>query len=169
MKKKKRQTGSSLHGSADTNPTSPWGHGLNHWPCSVGQRSAIAVSCDVGGRDGSDLALLWLWCQPAAAALIRTLSLGASVCLGCGPKKKTNLHCHWPFLCISPLNDLYPWSCSIVSNWVVRIEVKFPWFCPVAPAEEWSAVCQRLSWARRPRPPGGSAQWPGWGSHCHRW
>ena len=28
------------------------------------------VSCGVGGRRGSDLALLWLWCRLTAAALI---------------------------------------------------------------------------------------------------
>jgi len=31
------------------------------------------VSCGVGHRHGSDLALLWLWCRPAAVAPIRPL------------------------------------------------------------------------------------------------
>ena len=31
--------------------------------------------------------LLWLWYSPAAVALIRPLSLGTSICGGCGPKK----------------------------------------------------------------------------------
>ena len=31
------------------------------------------MSCGVGGRLGSDLAWLWLWCRPAAVALISTL------------------------------------------------------------------------------------------------
>ena len=35
----------------------------------------------------TDLALLWLWCKPAPAALIRPPSLGTSTCCGCGPKK----------------------------------------------------------------------------------
>ena len=30
----------------------------------------IAISCNVGCRCGLDVALLWLWCKPAAAALI---------------------------------------------------------------------------------------------------
>ena len=30
--------------------------------------------CGVGGRQGSDLALLWLWCRPAATALIGPLA-----------------------------------------------------------------------------------------------
>ena len=34
----------------------------------------MAVSCDVGCRRGSDPALLWLWCRPAAVAPIRPLA-----------------------------------------------------------------------------------------------
>ena len=33
----------------------------------------LAVSCGVGCRRGSDLALLWLWCRLAATAPIRPL------------------------------------------------------------------------------------------------
>ena len=32
------------------------------------------MSCGVGRRCSSDLALLWLWCRPAAVALIRLLA-----------------------------------------------------------------------------------------------
>ena len=32
------------------------------------------MSCGVGCRRGSDAALLWLWCRPAAAALIGPLA-----------------------------------------------------------------------------------------------
>ena len=32
------------------------------------------MRCDVGCRPGSDLALLWLWCRLAAAAMIGTLA-----------------------------------------------------------------------------------------------
>ena len=32
------------------------------------------MSCGVGRRHGLDLALLWLWCRPAAVALIRPLA-----------------------------------------------------------------------------------------------
>ena len=32
------------------------------------------MSCGVGRRHGSDLALLWLWCRPVATALIRPLA-----------------------------------------------------------------------------------------------
>ena len=34
-----------------------------------------------------DPTLLWLWCRPAAAALIRPLSLGTSICHKHGPQK----------------------------------------------------------------------------------
>ena len=32
------------------------------------------MSCGIGRRQGLDLALLWLWCRPAAAAPIRPLA-----------------------------------------------------------------------------------------------
>ena len=35
---------------------------------------ALAVSCGVGRRHGSDPVLLWLWCRLAAAALIQPLA-----------------------------------------------------------------------------------------------
>ena len=35
---------------------------------------AFAVSCGVGYRDGSDPALLWLWCRLAAVAMIQPLA-----------------------------------------------------------------------------------------------
>ena len=34
----------------------------------------IAMSCGVGRRRSSDPELLWLWCRPAATALIRPLA-----------------------------------------------------------------------------------------------
>ena len=39
----------------------------------MGEGSGVAVSCGVGHRRGSDLALLWLWCRPAATTPIRPL------------------------------------------------------------------------------------------------
>ena len=45
------------------------------WPGSVGWGSGVAVvSCGVGHRSSSDLALLWLWCRPAATAPIQPLA-----------------------------------------------------------------------------------------------
>ena len=32
------------------------------------------MSCGIGHRRGSDLALLWLWCRPEATAAIRPLA-----------------------------------------------------------------------------------------------
>ena len=49
------------------------------------------MSCSVGCRHCSDLVLLWLWCRPAATALIGNPSLGTSICCRSGPRnsKKT--------------------------------------------------------------------------------
>ena len=41
---------------------------------SVGEGSRITMSYGVGRRHSSDPALLWLWCRPAATALIRPLA-----------------------------------------------------------------------------------------------
>ena len=47
----------------------------------------LPVSCGVGHRCSLDLVVLWLWCRPPAAALIRPLT---STFHGCGHKKKKN-------------------------------------------------------------------------------
>ena len=47
----------------------------------------MAVSCGVGRRRDLDLTLPWLWCRPAAMALIPPPSLGTSICHKYGPKK----------------------------------------------------------------------------------
>ena len=44
--------------------------GLTQWVKDHG----IAMSCGIGRRHSSDLMLLWLWCRPAAVALIRPLA-----------------------------------------------------------------------------------------------
>ena len=49
------------------------------------------MSCDIGYRLGSDLALLWLWHMPAATAQIRPLPWEPSYTAGVAlekPKKK---------------------------------------------------------------------------------
>ena len=51
-----------------------WISGHEPCSCSVGLGSIVAMSCGVGHRRGLDLALLWLWCRPAAAALIQPLA-----------------------------------------------------------------------------------------------
>ena len=49
---------------------------------------AFAVSCGIGCRCGSDLALLWLWHRPAATALIRPLAWKLTYAAGVVLKKK---------------------------------------------------------------------------------
>ena len=46
------------------------------------------MSCGVGGRCGSDLALLWLWCRPAAVAPSRLLAWEPPYATGVALKKK---------------------------------------------------------------------------------
>ena len=64
------------------------------------------MSCGIGRRHGSDSTLLWLWCRPAAAALIRPLAwepphaMGAALEMAKRQKKKnilafqSSLHLH---------------------------------------------------------------------------
>ena len=61
------RSGSSHHGTAETDPT------RNHEVVGSIPGSGFAVSCRVGHRHGSYLVFLWLWCKPAAVALIRPL------------------------------------------------------------------------------------------------
>ena len=57
--------------------------GLAQWV----KGSSIAVSCGVGHRCGSELALLWLWCWLTAAALIRPLTLELPYATGVALKR----------------------------------------------------------------------------------
>ena len=73
--RKRNKTQSSHHGAVvNESDWEPWGCGFEPWPCSVGQRSGIAMNCGVGCRRGSDPVLLWLWHRPEATALIRPLA-----------------------------------------------------------------------------------------------
>ena len=50
------------------------------------------MSCGVGGRRGSDLVFLWLWCRPAVAALIPPLAWEPPYAMGAAlkrPRKKS--------------------------------------------------------------------------------
>ena len=62
----------------------PRGCGFNPWPRSVGEGSGIAVSCGVGCRSGSNLALLWH--RPVATALIQPLAWGLPYAVGAALK-----------------------------------------------------------------------------------
>ena len=48
------------------------------------------MSCGVGHRRGSDLALLWLWCRPAAVAPIQPLAWEPPYAEGVALKSKEN-------------------------------------------------------------------------------
>ena len=47
------------------------------------------MSCGVGCRRYLDLALLWLWCRPAATALIRPLAWEPPFAMGAALKDKS--------------------------------------------------------------------------------
>ena len=46
------------------------------------------MSCDVGHRCGSDLALLWLWHRPVATALVGPLAWEPPYALGVALKRR---------------------------------------------------------------------------------
>ena len=54
----------------------------------MGLGSGIAVSYNVGHRLGSDPALLWLWCRPAAIVPIQPLAWEHPYAAGAAPQKK---------------------------------------------------------------------------------
>ena len=54
----------------------------------MGQGSGVAMTCDVGLRQGSDLVFLWLWYMPAVAALIQPLAWALPYATGAKNKNK---------------------------------------------------------------------------------
>ena len=46
------------------------------------------MNCGVGGRGGSDSILLWLWCGPAATALIHPLAWELPYAVGAALKRR---------------------------------------------------------------------------------
>ena len=88
-KNEKQNYWSSRHGTVETNLTG------NHeveslTPGLSGLRISIAMSCGVGSRCSSDLALLWLWCRLATVALIRPLAWEPPHAIGEALKSKNN-------------------------------------------------------------------------------
>ena len=49
------------------------------------------MSCGIGHRQGSDPALLWLWCRPAAVAPIGPLAWKPSYATGATLKRKKKI------------------------------------------------------------------------------
>ena len=68
--KRKNKNGSSHCDSSIMNLTSIHEDKVLSWPAQWVKGSSIVVSCSVGCRHGSDLALIWLCHRPAAVALI---------------------------------------------------------------------------------------------------
>ena len=54
----------------------------------MGYGSGVVMSCGVGHRCSSDLALLWLWCRLAATALIRPLAWESPYAMGMALKRR---------------------------------------------------------------------------------
>ena len=48
------------------------------------------MSCGVSSKRSSDPALLWLWCRPAAIALIQSLAWEPPYATGTAPKRQNN-------------------------------------------------------------------------------
>ena len=63
-------------------------HGLAQWVIGCG----VALSYGVGHRCDSDPVLLWLWCRPAATALIRPLVWEPPYAADVALKKIKNLY-----------------------------------------------------------------------------
>ena len=79
---------------------------------SVGYGSGVAVSCGVGRRCSSNLALLWLWCRPPAAAPIQPLPWELHMPTGAalkGQKQKT-------LKTKKPWSHHHPLPCRITSS-----------------------------------------------------
>ena len=73
------------------NPTSIYkdaGSNLGLTQCIKG--SSGAMSCSVGHRHGSDPKMLWLWCRPAAAALVQPLPWQLPYATGVALKRQKN-------------------------------------------------------------------------------
>ena len=77
----------SHHGAAESNPTRNHEVEFDPWPYSLGEGSGVAMSCGVGHKHGSALALLWLQHRPAATALIRPLAWELPYAVGATLKK----------------------------------------------------------------------------------
>ena len=64
------------------------------------------MSCGTGRRHGLDLALLWLWCRPAAVALIQHLAQELPYATGRALKKKKGRQKRTPMMPDGPVTFL---------------------------------------------------------------
>ena len=60
------------------------------------------MSCGVGCRHGSDLALLWQWCRPAAVVPVRPLAWDPPYAVGTALKSKNKHKNLLHKLCLNP-------------------------------------------------------------------
>ena len=65
----------------------------------MGYGSSVAVSCGVGYRCSSDLALLWLWQRSAAIAPVQPLAWEPSYAMCVALKNKQTKICSWSCHC----------------------------------------------------------------------
>ena len=79
---------SSRRGAADTSLTTTIGFQLASLRGWVKDLALPSISCRIGHRRGSDLALLWLWGRPAAIALIRPLAWEPPYAMGAALKRQ---------------------------------------------------------------------------------
>ena len=66
---------------------------VSMWVPSLASLSGMGILychelCDASHKHGSDPALLWLWCWPAAIAPIQPLAWEISICYRWSPKKQ---------------------------------------------------------------------------------
>ena len=88
------------------------------------------MSCGVGLRRGSNPALLWLWCRPAAAAQIRPLAWEIPYATGSARKsfkyfqRTQRPHSGWCWCCLSWSEPWFTKACSFcdsLSNCHLRV------------------------------------------------
>ena len=108
------------------------------------------MSCGVGCRCGSDLALLWLWCRPAVAAPIRPLAWELPCATGGSPQ-------------ITNKQKTMDSSPDLGLGWV---EVSFT--CSPHPWDQnsslWMEKSREIGIRAHPSPPAGENRGLGWHS-----
>ena len=86
------------------------------------------MSCAVGQRRSSDPVLLWLWCRPAAIALIRPPAWESPYAVGAAlekkaKRKKKNTHTHI-YVCVCVCVCVYTYVCMYHDQVGLTLEIK---------------------------------------------